>query len=213
MPEQQSSANDPLLPFPAFGLEEDEFEMFKVTYDKLKENFPLTYDGNFEFDFSVYNICEGYSDIYFVPFEIKAGEKKGYICFTHVTYIRGGGKSGYYHGNEYQGWGIAELHNDFGHVLIREETIGDKIVELLKPIELDFAEDRKFSNKFYVLAEDKTKAERALSPAFREAIMKLGTEYEIEIIGNRLIIGNKKLLEPDTAMVMAGFIEEVANMR
>lgn len=59
---------------------------------------------------------------------------------------------------------------DAGHVMLRPETLADKVNELFKRVELDFPGDRVFSRKHYVLAEDARAAERLLTPAVRESL-------------------------------------------
>ncbi|UKN01979.1 hypothetical protein K6119_00425 [Paracrocinitomix mangrovi] len=42
-----------------------------------------------------------------------------------------------------------------GHVIVRPETISDKITELIKPVEVDFKNHKSFSFKYFVSAADK----------------------------------------------------------
>ena len=50
--------------------------------------------------------------------------------------------------------GLTTIYKDIGHVLIRPETIGDKLIELVNPVEIDFKEDKEFSAKYYVVSDD-----------------------------------------------------------
>ena len=54
-------------------------------------------------------------------------------------------------------FGHLSTKKDFGHTLIRPETLADKISELFNPVEIDIKGYRKFSNKYYVLSNDKQK--------------------------------------------------------
>jgi hypothetical protein len=45
------------------------------------------------------------------------------------------------------------LEKDYGRILIREENVFDKILEILIKTEIDFKDDKEFSNRFFVLAE------------------------------------------------------------
>jgi len=59
---------------------------------------------------------------------------------------------------------------DAGHVMLRPETLADKVNELFRRVELDFPGDRIFSRKHYVLAEDARAAERLLTQEARQTL-------------------------------------------
>jgi len=59
---------------------------------------------------------------------------------------------------------------DAGHIMLRPETLADKINELFKRVELDFPGDRLFSRKHYVLADDASSAERLLTLDVRRCL-------------------------------------------
>ena len=59
---------------------------------------------------------------------------------------------------------------DAGHVMLRPETLADKINEFFKRIEIDFPGDRLFSRKHYVLADDASSAERLLTLDVRRCL-------------------------------------------
>ena len=114
---------------------------------------------------------------------------------------------------EYQTWALAYLKHDFARVLIRRETLADKIIELVHPVELDFAEDKPFSDTFYVLVNDHAKAVSAIDRNFRNAVMDIRhDDFIIEIIEHTLIIGDRKPISPERAIHLAEFVARVSSI-
>jgi len=98
-------------------------------------------------------------------------------------------------------------------VLIRRETLTDKIIELIHPVELDFAEDKAFSDTFYVLVNDRDKAASAIDRNFRNVVMDIRhEELLIEIVEHSLIIGNDEPVSPERAIYLAEFVVRIASM-
>lgn len=54
-------------------------------------------------------------------------------------------------------FGHLKLDKDFGATYIRPESFKDKVLEMLVPVEIDFAEAPEFSSKYYVLSNEKEK--------------------------------------------------------
>jgi hypothetical protein len=52
-------------------------------------------------------------------------------------------------------WGYLQLKESYGRVLIRPETLKDKIEEFFEPVELDFKQNTAFSKKYFVIAANK----------------------------------------------------------
>ena len=81
---------------------------------------------------------------------------------------------------------LREFSNYFGKILIRPETVSDKISEWFQKVEIDFPENPKFSRNYYCLSNDKLLAKEF-------AIKKRLTELEkhedmfIEIHDNKLM--------------------------
>ncbi len=116
-------------------------------------------------------------------------------------------KGGSFDSYEYHTWALAYLKHDFGRVMIRRETLTDKIIELIHPVELDFEADKAFSDTFYVLVNDRDKATSAIDRNFRNAVMDIRHEdFIIEIVEHTLIIGNQQPISPEKALYMADFV-------
>ena len=97
-------------------------------------------------------------------------------------------------------------------VMIRPETLTDKILELIHPIELDFKEDKAFSDTFYVLIDDHQKAVTGINRNFRNAVMDIREDdFLIEIVNHTLVIGNKQSISPEKAIYMADFVSRICS--
>lgn len=83
---------------------------------------------------------------------------------------------------------------DFAHTLIRPETLADKITELFVPVEIDIKGYRKFSNKYYVLSNDKEKFLGALSKDLLDFLAQQN-HLEIEFNGQACLFKLDKAIE------------------
>lgn len=106
--------------------------------------------------------------------------------------------------------GFATLKNDYGKVLIRPETIADKINELIYKLEIDFEFDKEFSRKYYVLTNNEEKLRKNISAEFLSITRKY-KGLEIEIEGNSLLVRLKKQFTIETGEIIANFITEINN--
>ena len=202
------------VPFDTVGLTASQFDDFYQTYNVLKEKFNIQPTGNINFNLGDFESFKFYTDVKIRrSFVIKRAKNDCYILFVEVHYKTMGGKSNYTYHQDYQTWAISYLKQDFGRVLIRRETLADKIVELVHPVEIDFAEDKAFSDTFYVLANDHQKAITGINRNFRNAVMDIRSDdFVIEINEYSLIIGNRNTLSPEKTVHLAEFIERIANL-
>jgi hypothetical protein len=135
-----------------------------------------------------------------------------YISFVEVEFPVDSNKYGTILRKDFQFYMFTFLSGSFGHILIRKETFEDKICELFSHIELDFKEDKPFSKRFYVLANEKEKAIRLLNKKFREAILKVGEEdVLIEVAEDKVLITNKKTVEVRSAVKLLALGYELEN--
>jgi hypothetical protein len=96
-------------------------------------------------------------------------------------------------------------------VVIRRETLTDKLLELIHPHELDFEEDKPFSDTFYVVVNDYNKATTGMTRDFRNAVMDIrDNDFMIEIVDHTLLIGNYDPIIPEKSLHIAEFVERVA---
>lgn len=202
------------LPFNTVGLSLEGVDRFYKTYQTLKAQFQIQPTGNIDFHLEQFEVFKQYTGIKIRgSFVIKQCDNDCYIFFieAHVKHI---GLNGHVNEhNEYQTWALAYLKHDFGRVLIRRETFADKIIELVHPVEVDFKDDKAFSDTFYVLVNNHNKATTGITRNFRNAVMDVRCDdFTIEIVEHTLLIGNKKSIEPEKAEHLAEFIERVAEM-
>jgi hypothetical protein len=202
------------VPFDTVGLTASQFDDFYQTYNVLKQKFNIQPTGNINFNLDDFESFKFYTDVKIRgSFVIKRAKNDCYILFVEVHYKTTGDKTNHAYHQDYQTWAISYLKQDFGRVLIRRETLADKIVELVHPVEIDFAEDKAFSDTFYVLANDHQKAVAGMNRNLRNAVMDIRSdEFVIEINEYSLIIGNRNTLSPEKTVHLAEFIERVANL-
>lgn len=200
-------------PFDTIGLDATTIDSFNETYKALKAKFRIELTGHIDFHLKNFEVFKHYDDVIVRDsYVIKQGSSDCYVLFLEVTYRVDGGRTGCHYRREYHTLALAYLKKDFGRVMIRPETLTDKLLELIHPIELDFAEDKAFSDTFYVLVNDHQKAVNAIDRNFRNVVMDVRTDnFVIEVINHTLIIGNKQPVSLENAMHMAEFVVRVCS--
>jgi hypothetical protein len=88
---------------------------------------------------------------------------------------------------EYEMLALVQLDKDLGKVFISPESIADKISELFNPVEIDFPQDKAFSDKYYVLSRDAAKVRDNLDANLRKAISSFDNLY-LECSDGKIII-------------------------
>jgi hypothetical protein len=201
------------VPFDTVGLSVSDFDDLYQTYNTLKAKFNIQPTGNIDFHLDDFEAFRLYKDnVLRGSFVIKGAKTDCYVLFMETNYFVGNSKIGDRYDKVQQAWAIAYVKQDFGRVLIRRETLTDKIIELVHPVEIDFADDKPFSDTFYVLANDSTKAVTAINRSFRNTVMDIrADDFIIEVIEHSLLIGNRETLSPEKTVHLAEFIERVAN--
>ncbi len=104
--------------------------------------------------------------------------------------------------------GIAYLNKDYGSLLVRPETISDKISELFNRTEIDFDMDKQFSDKCYVRAIDEDKTRVAVTENFLKAF-KGFKGLEVEINGHVLMARLRKGFSAENGKIIADFIAQI----
>jgi hypothetical protein len=196
------------------GLTKEQELSFREAYNEIDKCFNIVQDDDAALPFENFSLQDDYDEVGIRDiFRITDGEGKAFITFTKVRYNYIGYKGGQYSGEEYQIWGVATLPKDFGHLIIRPETLKDRIVELLKPMEINFPDDRAFCKRFYVLANDREKAAALLTPDFRNEMKQiLLPEFSIDVLNNYLLIANRKLVGKTEALAFASFVFNVSEL-
>ena len=199
--------------FDTTGLCSADIDSFQETYDLVKKRSDVSVTGHINFHLEQFEVFKGYLDISLRgSYVVKHLNNSSYMLFIQ-SHFGPMGAYGRNSGYECQIWGLAYLKQNFGRVLIRRETLADKLVELVHPVELDFKEDKAFSDTFYVLVNDHQKAELAINRNFRNAVMDIREDdFIIEIVDHTLIIGNRKPVSAEKAVHLADFVARVSSM-
>jgi hypothetical protein len=203
-------------PFDTVGLTSDQIDIFQETYEALKARFRIELTGTIDFHLDNFEVFRDCTDVNLRgSYVIKDARTDCYLLFVEIHKKKKSssqydpGVSDYY---EYQTWALAYLKKDFGRVLIRPETLADKIIELIHPVELDFDDDKAFSDTFYVLVNDRWKADIGMDRNFRNVVMDMRHEdVVIEVIDHTLIIGHRKSVSPESSVMLAEFATRLAS--
>jgi len=202
------------LPFDSVGLCADEIDRLCDTYNALKAKLHIEFTGNIDFHLEQFEVFRNYFDIKLrESYAIKHFNNDSYLLFVETHARMMNYKTGMHESYENQTWALAYLKKDFGRVLIRRETLADKIIELVHPVELDFEEDKAFSDTFYVLVNDHQKAISAIDRNFRNAVMDVRHEdFTIEVIEHTLIVGDRQPMSPERAVYLAEFVARLSSL-
>lgn len=202
----------PDFPFDTVGLTAEEIDRLQQTYTALKDKFNIQLTGDINFHLEQFEVFKHCFDVNIRDsYVIKQDGNSSYVLFVETHSKTPNIKAGVTDHCDYQTWALAYLKHNFGRVLIRPETLRDKIVELIHPLEIDFAADKAFSDIFYVVANDHDKAINGINRNFRNAVMDVREDdFVIEIVEHTLIIGSKKTITPDRAIHLAEFVARVA---
>lgn len=206
--------NDAIMenyPFDTSGLDSDNINLYHDTYLALQKRLNIQRTGNIDFGLEQFEMFRGCDTLNLRgAFAIKQENgNDSYVLFVESTRDVAG-RYNMQRANVYQTWVVAFMKNDFDRVLIRRETIADKLIELVHPVELDFEDDKAFSDTWYVQVNDRNKAARAMDRSFRNAVMDLRhDDFTIEIAGHTLIAGSPYSVMPESAVQLAEFAERL----
>ena len=201
-------------PFSNYDISVDDAEMIFEVYTNLKALYATEIDANFSPDITTFEVFSGNKINGYGPmpvFRININRRNFYLNFIDITYHTGKKLSDV--SCEFQTWGYIELKNNCGHIIIKQERFLDKIYEFINPIDVDFDDDKEFSKRFLVASNDKAKTQLLMTANFRRCIMEIDLkEFVIEIIDNKLIIGDEKHVSPESTIQFARFMEKIARL-
>jgi len=112
--------------------------------------------------------------------------------------------------SDYELIGLAVLKKKYGRVLIKPETLEDKINDLFSHVDIDFDFDKEFSKKYYVIATNESLFRNSISTQFIETIRDV-KGLEIEINDNILIVRLRKQFTPENGEIIATFLTGINN--
>jgi len=211
------------LPFDTVGLDADEVDALDDVYKAITAKFSISPESEADPQIHKFDLINCNEDSYHHSdislggvLKINHTAHECCLVFIKIRYYttnrasRGEGLDDY----RYKAWGYVNLKKDFGRVLIRRETFTDKVLSIIHPVELEFEDDKAFSRKFYVVANDPDKAFAAMNFDFRNVIMDIKNENMIiEIVNNTLIIGNNYWLDTDEIVYTAEIAAKIASLR
>lgn len=207
------------FPFDTIDLDAGEVETLETTYKQLRSKFSICLPADAEQHinrFELFNNTPGNS--VGGTLLINYPHINCYLNFVkrkyHYSYGgRGGGGGQNFEYNKYQVWAFVNSKVDFGRVLIRHETLADKILELVHPIELKFQGDDIFSKHFYVVTNDSEKALTALTPGFRQLLADLMYhDFVIETVNQTLVIRTNQPITPEDTMNLTNLASKIAEL-
>lgn len=175
-----------------FYISDQEEQDVQETIDDISKKYPVEEAPELPTPLSEFFLLKDYLDVSeYRTIRITQRQNPSYVSFIQV-------QSGYHSKSgsgtisDLQGYVFVKLCRNYGHIIIKKETLRDKLNELLQPMELDFEDDKQFSRKFYVLAKDKDKALHFITSNFREELKKIHPDVYIEVVNDVMMITNKK---------------------
>lgn len=170
---------------------EDE-EMVLETVDELKSNYSVEEAEGPIAKMDAFHLLSNFASAReYRTFRVMRQSATTYVSFIQLQ-SEYSTKSGPAIRTYMQAYVFVPLSRSYGHLVIKKETLRDKLNELVQPLELDFKDDKEFSRRFYVLAKDKDKALYLLTPNLREELKKIHPDVYIEVINEVMMIAREQ---------------------
>ena len=203
------------LPFDTMKIEASDIDALEATYKTLKENFKVGLTKDDAIKLKEFDMFTNHPEATIGgTLLINHPEDGCHLSFVKLRTVIQGGRGPAISYYKYQLWASATLRSDFGRVMIRRETLVDKILNVVHPVELHFDNDSAFSHRFFVAANDREKAITAMTPSFRDAIAGIRMDdFIIEIANSTLVIGNVQPITPQQTLYMAEFATKLSNLK
>ncbi|WP_183575901.1 hypothetical protein HDF18_18550 [Mucilaginibacter sp. X5P1] len=203
------------FPFDTCSLRADTVQALEDTYAALRAKFNISVPNDINLHINKFETININPDISVGGvLQINNTANECYLAFVkiHNYYhsVRSGEDQDFY---QYKVWAFITLKNDFGRILIRRETFTDRVVNLIHPVELKFPDDKAFSNKFYVVTNDEQKALLAMNWNFRNAMMDMDDDIEMEALDHTLIISNNKNIDAEQTVQLAELASKIAGLK
>lgn len=203
----------------ALGRREE--ELLQLCWDELHEGFRPVQESEEAVEqlsslLLDFDMLKGYEALtLFDAWAIHSGRASASLFFFKIEgTVEHGGRTGVHksHVVELRMASFVRLAADFGRVLLRPETLADKIVELFRSREVDFPQHEDFSRRYYVLATDEAKLETSVSWEMLDLINSQDG-IVIEINGRRLVASLWGQPTPDSVVQLAEFSCRLSEIR
>ena len=174
--------------------------------EELQDNFNFTEtEGIFGINpgelLNSFAILSNYRDMNLYDlFKVVINGKVFYFGTLEVEYT---GKESRYPSSvsEFQNFMIKRLDFDYGKIMIRPESIQDKVQEIFVKSEIDFPDHPGFSSRYYFVADDKGLA-RSFATDRRLSLIGMQRELFVEINNNILLAKFARNVSYDDCLVL-----------
>ena len=203
------------LPFDTTDIDAYDVQALEEAYTALKAKFKVALAQDPTFDIRKFDVFSDYKRLSVGGSLLISHPESGcYLTFIKVPVNIQNGRGAEINYYKYQVWATVTLRSDFGRVAIRRETVTDKLLNLLDPVEMSFKDDPAFSKKFNVVVADKKKASAAMTKAFRNILMEIKSDdLVIEIINSALVIGNIQAVDPKKIVYLAEIASKLSKVK
>lgn len=134
-------------------------------------------------------------------------ESKVYFVLSEVSYKPGSGKRCPDY-SEIQAIVIKVLDSDYGHMLIRPETLEDNVMEWFKRTEIDFPGHPEFSSHYFCVAKDASLAMKFLTDD-RLNLISAQKEIFTEVRNNLLLAKYARIVSERDCLNLNEFIKKI----
>ena len=104
--------------------------------------------------------------------------------------------------NNIQLWAVLTTNNNYEHTLLRCESIKNKIIDFFIKQDIDYIEDKEFSNNFYIMSNNSETAKNYFSEEMKKAILKFkDSKIIIELKGDKIYVGTENNFQEDASLL------------
>lgn len=138
-----------------FTSEREKWALAQTCMNHLEKNFTIVKTNKPKID-DFYILASKRKPVYFSAWELKKHKQAFKLCLVQyeTSYTTANQFGGSIHiDSSFYLYGHLKIKDNYGTVLIRPETFGDKITELFVKKEIDFKTHPLFSYKYFVLAD------------------------------------------------------------
>jgi len=199
-------------PFDTVALTSPVIDWYNNVYQSARPKFGIQPTGDINFQLEQFEVFRRYASVnlkasYVIKHE---NNNDGYLLFVETAAREHTRQHGTTDVHSYQVWVLAYMKHDFGRILLRRETLADKLIELVHPVELDFEDDKAFSDTYYLLVNDREKAVHACDRKFRNAAMDLRHDhFYVEVVEHTLIAGCHEQITAEQATTLCEFVSRL----
>ena len=103
--------------------------------------------------------------------------------------------------NNLQLWAVLSSAKHFEHTFVKRETVKDRIIDVFLKQDINFEEDKKFSDSYFVYSNSK-ESKQYFSEATRQEMLKLkDANIIVELYSNYIFVGTERNYYNDTSLI------------